>query len=82
MQEWYQWEATGKDYFKAFKKSRLEEIYSELSGTRPGELIPGVGFKEWDREKVRAEVLRFLGVEYYAHLDQDEYDPALQEAAA
>lgn len=80
--EWYQWEAKDKDYFKAFKKSRLEDIWSELSGQRAGEIVPGGGYKEWDREKVRTEVLRFLGTEYFAQLDQDEYDPALQEKAA
>ena len=75
--EWYQWEAERKGYFKKFKKGRLEEIYSELTDKRPGELIPGQGFKEWDRDKVLIEILRFLGPAYYAHVDQDEEDPSL-----
>lgn len=79
--EWYQWEAERKDYFARFKKSRLEEIWSELAGTRPGDVIPGAGFKEWDRDKLRAEVLRFLGPAYYAKVAQDEEDATLSEAA-
>lgn len=79
--EWYQWEAERKDYFRKFKKSRLEEIYSELTDRRPGELIPGQGFKEWDRDKVLKEVLRFLGPDYYAQLDQEEEDPSFTDDA-
>lgn len=80
--EWYQWEAERKDYFELFKKSRLEEIWGELTNGRAGETVPGGGFKEWDRERLRTEILRFLGPKYLAKISQDEFDPALSKAAA
>ena len=79
--EWYQWEAERKDYFKRFKLSRLESIYSELSGLPPVTRVSPTQVTQWDRERCLAEVLRFLGPTYFAQLDDSEIDTTLEELA-
>lgn len=77
--EWYQWEAERKNYFEAFRFSRLEEIWSQLKNAAP--VDPRTG-NEWNREKLRKEILRFLGKDYLKHLVEDEEDPTLKKMSA
>lgn len=78
--EWYQWEAERKGYFKQFRLSRLETIYSELAGLPPVTRISATQVIQWDRERCLAEVLRFLGPEYAKQLDDSEIDASLEAA--
>ena len=81
MLEWYQWEAERKGYFQNFKLSRLQTIWSELSGKPPVTRISQNQVSEWNRDKCLFEVLQFLGPAYLAVLDDSEIDESLEAAA-
>jgi len=83
LREWYQWEAERKGYFAKFKQSRLEEIFAELYGwdaqtdPRTGTVRPIL----WGKDKIRKEILRFLGEDYLARGMGSDSDEEEEEAA-
>lgn len=66
--EWYQWRAEAKDYFARYTRQALEKIYGELYNGPPKD--------NWDKEKIRYEILRFLGPEYAQKAYKEEEDAA------
>lgn len=68
MLEWYQWRADAKDNFAKSTFQYLEQVYGELVNAAPKE--------GWDREKLRYEVLKFLGPEYAKKAFKEDIEDA------